>query len=299
MTRSTRTAMVVLVAVVTAGTASFGVYRAITQIPVREIEIASTFVVAAARPIPIGSRLTADDLKLVAWPARTTVPGSFAKIESVVDRGVIAPVLENEPVTDAKLAPVDAGAGLAPTIPTGMRAISVQVNEVIGVAGFVTPGTRVDVLVTLKAAADAVTRVVVSNAQVLTAGTRYEQDQSKAGEAIPSSVVTLLLQPHDAERVVLAASEGQLMLALRNPLDLEAPQTDGTRTTRLFGETMPDLAVNSLLPPPPPVRRKVVAAEPPPPPPPAAVAAPYRVETIRAAKRAEETVRTDVKESNQ
>ena len=111
-----------------------------------------------------------------------------------------------------------------------MRAISVRVNEVVGVAGFVVPGTRVDVFVTLKRQTDSETRIVVSNVQVLTAGTRYDQEKAKAGEAMPSSVVTLLLTPEDAERMVLASTEGQIMLALRNPLDADPTATAGTRT---------------------------------------------------------------------
>ena len=89
------------------------------------------------------------DVKLVAWPASSPVAGGYTKVEEVVNRGLIAPVVENEPLTATKLAPIEAGAGLAPTIATGMRAISVKVNEVIGVAGFVVPGTRVDVVVTI------------------------------------------------------------------------------------------------------------------------------------------------------
>src|SRR6185312_13611972 len=115
--------------------------------------------------------------------------------EDVVDRGLIAAVEENELLTETRLAPKEGGAGLPTTIPEGMRAISVRVNDVVGVAGFVIPGTRVDVLVTLKQTSDNATQVVVSNVQVLTAGTRYDQDKSKSGEAIPSSVVTLLLTP--------------------------------------------------------------------------------------------------------
>src|SRR5206468_11078369 len=109
--------------------------------------------------------------------------GAYKKVDEAVNRGVISEVLENEPVTEGKLAPVGGGAGLPPTIPPGMRALSVRVNDVVGVAGFVVPGTRVDVFVTMKDAADTVTRIVVSNVQVLTAGTRYDQDKSKPADA--------------------------------------------------------------------------------------------------------------------
>ena len=114
------------------------------------------------------------------------VPGVFAKVDEVLDRGLIATVEENEPLIAAKLAPLEGGAGLPPSIPQGMRAISVKVNEVIGVAGFVVPGTRVDVMVTIRQQEESMTRVVVSNVQVLTAGTRIDQENAKDGKPIPS-----------------------------------------------------------------------------------------------------------------
>ena len=292
MDRNTRTLIVVLVALAAAGVATYGVARVIKSRPVVEKEIAHTYVVAAARTLTVGAMLTPADVKLIAWPEKSPVPGAFAKVEDVVNRGVISQVLENEPITPTKLAPVGGGAGLPPTIPTGMRALSVRVNEVVGVAGFVVPGTHVDVCVTMREGNDSTTRVVVSNVQVLTAGTRYDQEKSKNGEPIPTSVVTLLLTPEDAGRVVLATTSGQLMLTLRNPLDQEPTSTAPTRTATLFGGAAP--------PPPPraaaerPARpRPVVVAAPPPvvAPPPPPPPKPYTVEAIRGAKRTEETVR--------
>src|SRR4029079_641200 len=178
---------------------------------------------------------------------------------------VIVPISENEPLTEAKLAPIGSGAGLPPTITEGMRAISVRVNEVIGVAGFVIPGTRVDVLVTLKTPEKgnaSETRVVLSNVQVLTAGTRYDQERApKEGKPIPTTVVTLLLTPEDAEKITLASEEGRIMLALRNPLDTAPTKTEGTRMSALMGN-----------PSPPPVKvehggRTFAKAVPPPAPP--------------------------------
>jgi pilus assembly protein CpaB len=287
MNRNTRTLIVLLVAVTAASVASYFVYRAIQRAPVREVEVAHTYVVAAAKPLATGARVTAADVKLVAWPARAVVAGSFPNIDAVVNRGVTMQVLENEPIIESKLAPLEGGAGLPTSIPEGMRAISVRVNEVVGVAGFVIPGTHVDVLVTLKSGADSTTRVVVSNVQVLTAGTRYDQDKSKSGEPIPSSVVTLLLTPEDAGRVVLASSEGQIMLALRNPLDTVATSTAATRTANLFGESAPAAAA---APRAATRSRPVVPAaesRPEPPPPPKV----YKVEAIRGAKRSEEIIR--------
>ena len=285
MNRNTRTLIVVLIALSAAGVASYGAYQMIRSIPVRQVEAPTMMVVAATRTVSTGSRLTPEDVKLIAWPARTPVPGSFSKIEEVANRAVLSQVLENEPITQSKLASPEAGAGLQMTIPEGMRAISVRVNEVVGVAGFVVPGTKVDVFVTL---ADA-TRVVVSNVTVLTAGTRYDQDKTK-GEPIPSSVVTLLLTPEDASRVVLASTAGQIMLALRNPLDVAPTNNVGTRAGNLFGESVPMAATRPAAPRPRVVVEKAVDVTPPPAAPPPAPK-PYMVEAIRGAKRSAETIR--------
>jgi len=164
-----------------------------------------------------------------------------------------------------------------------MRAISVRVNEVVGVAGFVLPGTHVDVLVSASQNQDPMARTVVSNLQVLAAGTRYDQQASADGKPIPTAVITLLATPPDAERIALASTDGKIMLVLRNPMDKEPTVTQGVRLASLLGP-----------PTPPPVEksvqgRKVVRAVVPPPPPPAPKI--YTVETIRGAKRSEEVVR--------
>src|SRR4030095_9684241 len=148
--RQSRTLVVVVVALAAAAVASYAVYRAISRIPVREVEVATRSAVVAATAMPMGTRITADSVKLVAWPARTPLAGGFSSFEDVVNRGLISAVVENEPLTESKLAPREAGAGLPPSIPAGMRAMSVKVNEVIGVAGFVVPGTHVDVMVILQ-----------------------------------------------------------------------------------------------------------------------------------------------------
>ena len=211
--------------------------------------------------------------------------GSFSSPDTLVGRGLIQPVHANEPLTENKLAPVEAGAGLPPSIPPGMRALSVRVNDVIGVAGFTTPGTRVDVLVTLNRAEGTMSRAVVSNVQVLTAGTLYDQEQSKDGKAIPSTVVTLMVTPEDAERITLAQSSGAIMLTLRNPLDIVPTDTRGVRLVSLMGapDDPPVVKVQNG-------QARVVARKPP------VVAAPeppkfYSVEAIRAAKRSEEVVK--------
>jgi len=161
--------------------------------------------------------------------------------------------------------------------------MSVKVNEVIGVAGFVVPGTRVDVVVIVRQRDDSMSRVVVSNVQVLTAGTRIDQENAKDGKPIPSTVVTLLVKPEDAERIALAQSEGQIMLALRNPLDVAPSETRGVRTAGLLGApSPPDVKPAARRATPSTVTAAALPAPPP---------RLYTVEAIRAAKRTEEVVR--------
>lgn len=285
MNRTTRTIVVLAVAILMAGIASFAVYRAVQRIPVRQVEVAQVRVAVAAAPIPVGTLLTKEQVKLIGWPASSPLQGALTSIEAATGRGAIVTIAENEPITEAKLAPKEAGGGLPPTIPAGMRAMSIRVNEVIGVAGFTVPGTRVDVLVTLRQQDASSTRTVVSNLLVLTAGTRYDQDSTKKdGKPIPTTVVTLAVTPQDAERIALAQAEGSIMLALRNPLDDQPTETNGVRLASLLAA-----------PAPPPVqktvkgRRLMVSPKPP-----EAAAAPpkaYVVETIRGAKRTEETIK--------
>lgn len=291
MNRTTRTIGVVMGAVAAAAVASFLVYRALERVA-RPPEVALATMVIASRDVPAGTMLTSDDVKVVDWPAQTRVATSFASVDEVVGRGTIDVLRENEPLTAAKVAPKGAGAGLQPTIPAGMRAISIRVNEIIGVAGFVTPGSRVDVLVTLddrssRAQGQSMTRVVVSNVEVLTAGTRYDQDQSRQdGKPIPSSVVTLMVTPDDAERVALAQNEGKINLTLRNPLDVDPTSTSGAQIASLLGkQTTPPPVVERAPARPRPVRQAIVVA------PPAPEVKPLMVEAIRAAKRTQEPIR--------
>jgi pilus assembly protein CpaB len=288
MDRGTRSLIVVAVAVTTAAAASAAVYRAVRRIPVREVEVAHTFIVLAARPASLGHRLTAADVKLVGWPSHSPLQGAFKRVDDVVGRGVVVAINENEPITDAKLAPRDAGAGLSPAIPSGMRAISVKVNEVIGVAGFVVPGARVDVVATVRQVGDAVSRVLVANVQVLTAGTRYDQEKAREAKPIPSTVVTLVVTPQQAEKIALASSEGQLTLMLRNPLDVAEPTTSGAHLAGLVtNEAAPVARTVSTMGP-----ATRIARAPMPAPKAVALAPPvYTIEAIRAGKRTEEILR--------
>lgn len=289
MTRRIRTLVVIGVALVMASVASYAVYGAVTRVPVREVEVAHSYIVVAAEPLPIGTRIARAQVKLVAWPKSTVIPGAFESIDAVVGRGLTSSVLENEPISEARVAPTGSGAGLPPAIPPGMRAISVKVDEVVGVAGFVVPGTHVDVIVTLGARGvhEQSSRVVVNNVTVLTAGTRYDQEEAKDGKPIRSTVVTLLVKPEDAEKVALAESEGEILLTLRNPLDTSTVSTNGIKLGALIGQSAP-VEIQRRAAAPAPLRRE----EPAPAPAVTAIARPvYTVEAIKAAKRTQEAVR--------
>ena len=284
MSRQTRTLVVLVVSVLTASAASYAVYRAIASIPVKAVEAPTSFAVLAAKPMSMGTLVTRASIKLVPWPSQTPLAGGFSDIEAVVDRGLIASVVENEPLSENKLAPKQAGAGLPPSIPPGMRAMSVKVDEVVGVAGFAVPGTHVDVMVILPQKDDSVARVVATNVGVLTAGTRSDQENGKEGKSTPLTVITLLVSPDDAERIALAQVEGRLMLSLRNPMDTVATETPGVRTGGLLGIfDAPPAQPKPVVRKPVPVPAVAPAVEP--------VKNTYIVEAIRAAKRTDETVK--------
>ncbi|HUE89113.1 MAG TPA: Flp pilus assembly protein CpaB [Vicinamibacterales bacterium] len=271
---------------IAAGSAlALGTYNYVQQMPTTQGSAMPTQpVVVAAADLQIGAELRRDDLKIIDWPASAAPNGVFTTMDEIVGRGLVLPLIENEPVLPMKLAPKGAGAGLPPVIPAGLRALSVRVNEVIGVAGYVLPGTRVDVLATLNPTdvrTDVMSKVVLTNVQVLAAGTKLEQG-ADGGKPIPVTVVTLLVNPLEAERLTLASTEGKIQLALRNPLDQEAPPTTGIKPAALLGSA-------------PPVRQSSARARTttvPPPPPPTGPDLPS-VEIIRGDKRTREIVRQE------
>jgi len=229
--------MVLVLAVLLGGGLAYATYNAINAQPVKTVSAPTQPVVVATAAIPLGAELKKDDLTVVNFPVGGAPEGSFSKPADVIGRGVISTIVKNEPILAAKLASKEAGVGLPPVIPDGMRAVSVRVNDVIDVAGYVLPGTRVDVLATASPTnqtQDTTSKVILSNVQVLTAGTRMEQDQEK-GKPMQVTVVTLLVYPEQSERLALASTEGKIQLALRNPLDMGAPETPGMRPAVLLG----------------------------------------------------------------
>src|SRR3954447_773716 len=228
---------VLAIAILAGGGLAYGTYNMMNNQPVKTVTTPTQPVVVAAADISLGAELRKEELTVVNFPAGHVPEGAFARVTDVVGRGVISPFVKNEVVIPAKLASKEAGSGLPPVIPEGMRALSVRVNEVIGVAGYVLPGARVDVLATANPTnqqQDVTTKLILSNVQVVTAGTRIEQDQDK-GKPMQVTVVTLLVYPDQAERLALASTEGKIQLALRNPLDQTAPETPGVKPALLLG----------------------------------------------------------------
>ena len=196
----------------------------------------TTQIVVAAQGVSIGSRLQEADLRLAPWPRAVPLEGSFQRISDVVGRGAVVPMVLNEPILESKLAASGAGGGLMATIPDGMRAVSVKVNDVIGVAGFVVPGARVDVILSGSPAKNGevdMSKVILENVQVLAAGQNVTNDANGKPQSV--QVVTLLVNPDDSQKLALASVDGKIQLSLRNPLDLDRMNPNAVRRESLYG----------------------------------------------------------------
>jgi len=191
-------------------------------------------VLVAGRDLPVGHFLTDTDLQQVTWPTRALPTGYVTDKSAAVGRGLIVARRVNEPILEADLAERGSGAGMPIIFPEGMRAVSVRVDDVISVAGWTTPRTRVDVLLTMRLpnSEQTYTQTILQNLMVLGAGQSVQQDES--GEPMTINVVTLMVTPDQGEKLVLAASQGKIQLALRNMLDVEDVNTPGVGVNRLF-----------------------------------------------------------------
>jgi len=191
-------------------------------------------VIVAADDLQVGARVEEHDIKIIKIPAADLPPGSPRRRSEVLGHGVIVPISKGEFILPNRLAGENAGSGLPSLIPPGMRAVSVRVNEVVSVAGFVTPGTRVDVLLTGTpgGANEQQTTTVLQNVAVLASG--HTLERTATGEAQTTAVITLLVSPDDAQRLTLASSEGHIQLALRNPLDTKQDQFPASNSRGLY-----------------------------------------------------------------
>lgn len=193
-----------------------------------------TEVIVAANDLQVGSKIDEHDIKIIKIPQSALPEGAPRRRSDVIGHGVIIPISKGEFILSTKLAGENAGAGLPALIPNGMRAVSVRVNEVVSVAGFVTPGTRVDVLLTgtPTGANESETTTVLQDVLVLASG--HTLERTSTGEAQNTAVITLLVTPDDAEKLTLAASQGHIQLALRNPLDTRNSDVPATAERILY-----------------------------------------------------------------
>lgn len=208
-------------------------------------------MVVAATPLPLGTRLTEKDLRVIPWPSSSPVANMVSRPEDALNRALITSVAENEPILESKLAPIAAGAGLSATIPEGMRALSAAVNDVVAVAGFVTPGAMVDVLATGSTKESGnITKTILENVRVLAANQRIE---SRNGRPENVAVITLLVTPADAAKLTMASNSGKIQLALRNTIDSQAVNPPPVLQASIYGLDAPPPSERHFVPAPPKV----------------------------------------------
>jgi pilus assembly protein CpaB len=252
-------------------------------------------MVVATESLPLGLAVKPNHVKVIKVPVNMFPKTAFAKVDDVLDRSVISGIIHDEALLEERLAPRGSGMGLLPIIPTGMRALAVRVNEIIGVAGFILPGTRVDVLVTGHPPSGSnvdVTTTVLQNITILSAN---QQMQDNRGQAINATVVNVLVTPDQAELLTLASNEGRITLVLRNAIDQKTDPVAVHETGELYGGIHKPKPVLVARAP-----RPQVVAPPPPPPPPAAapVVVPDEIIMIRGRDKTVEVIGTKSSKSN-
>ena len=231
---NSRITVILVVALLISGGATFLVYRVVLA-HARGTSADTTQVVLAARNIDVGMLIKSEDLTMGTWTGALP-KGVQAKQDTLIGRGVVAQIYAGEPVMETRLAAPGAGGGLAATIPQGMRAVAVRVDDIVGVAGFVVPGMRVDVLISGvppgQVTGGAEVKTLLQNIQVLSAGQNYQKDTE--GKPTVVQVVNLLVTPEQAESLSLASNQTRIQLVLRNRLDTENVKTPGTAVAALF-----------------------------------------------------------------
>jgi pilus assembly protein CpaB len=240
-------ALAVLLALAVAGL----VHHQLAKVSERKPTGGTQKIVVAAGRLPLGTLLDAKNVRLVDWPVSAPIVGMFAQVEDCIGRAIVSAVVENEPILEANLAPAGSGSGLPAGIPEGMRAISVAVNDVIEVAGFVQPGTIVDVLATGAIEGPgqptgSITRTVLENVRVLAAGQKTESDKQGVAQTVP--VITLLVTPEQANVLVMASAQGRIQLALRNAVDRRIVNPPAVEQIRLFQGDSPARGVTTYHP---------------------------------------------------
>jgi pilus assembly protein CpaB len=252
----TRLVFIGIIALAFGAFASALVYRTLQQ-RTGSAETNTQDVVVAVADIPVGTRILDKDVRVVRLAADVIPPGSFHQKNRVVGRGVVLPIAAGEFILPARLAAENGGSGLPSMIPPGMRAVSVRVSDSSSVAGFVLPGTRVDVLMTGNptGSSEPQTITVLRNVTVLANGQKLDRTLV-SGESQNSPVITLAVSPDDAQKLALAASQGHIQLALRNPLDTNQSPVPAVNAHSLYQQGSPVLVAHSK-PKPMPVVQKL------------------------------------------
>ena len=198
-----------------------------------------TQIVASANELPAGVALAAKELILIDWPNDVPLQGSYNKVDAVVGHPLIRSLGPKEPILQRDLGVEGSGIGLATKIPPGMRATAVRSNEIVGVAGFLYPGSQVDVLATysLPGTTGTLTQTVLQDVEVLTAGQTVEPDPQGKPEQV--NVVTLLLSPEDSQKLQLASTQGSIQFVLRNGIDKKTLDLQPTRVEQLVAALNP------------------------------------------------------------
>ena len=287
-----RLVFVVLFALVVSGAASAVLYRLISAQLAANKVATNTKVVVATHNLAGGDLIKEVDVKIADWNGPVP-PGTLTKTEDALNRGVLEPIYQGEPLVENRVSKPGAGAGLASMIPTGMRAVAIRVNDVVAVSGFAAAGSHVDVLIAGNPpggnqAAGTVTKTLLQNVEILSAGVNIQKDAEGKPVSVPT--VNLLLTPAQAEIMSLASNEARIQLVLRNPTDKEEAKPPGTAMAYLFsggvappqkaagtGEVRP--ARRPAPPPPPPAPAKIVVPPPPP---------PINVEVIHGSRKSEQ-----------
>lgn len=243
MTRPNALTIVTAAALLLAGSASFLAYNYLKKQTGKPYQGVS--VISAAVEFPIGAKLDTTRLKLATWPKDALPPGSFTDANALAGRVVVRPLSAGDIITESKLMPLNAANNImAYMVPQGHRAVTVAVNEVAGVAGFITPSCRVDVVLTTprpgtgagsNRAEDNISKIILQNVSVLASGQVTEKKDGKPGVMAPT--VTLDLVPEDAEKLIVGAKKGSLQLLLRNAIDLAATETKGATISKALGVT--------------------------------------------------------------
>ncbi len=198
-------------------------------------------VVIAKVDVPLGSKLVAEQLTTAQVPGDATPDGAFDSADKIIGRVVTMNIAAREPVTDFKLAPEGSAAGLSAVIPEGYRAMTVKVDDVVGVAGFARPGSLVDVVVVIQPTDNRtndqgpISKIVLQNIKVLASGQNIDQPKNDDRQAQQVKAVTLQVTPEEAEKLALASTEGKLQLVMRNSIDQDDEQTKGVDKQTLLG----------------------------------------------------------------